>query len=135
MKRTLEQRGTAPKRHKTNPSPKHFECPEGNAFLHINKARDKIRVLLDSGSNLFLLNKETPLKLNIPYEIRKEQLEITNLQGRNFLLRRKIPYTLNHARNRSQWTDKPDIMQNSNSGRIRFDHNIRIVAPRTSDQQ
>ena len=81
MKRTLEQRGPAPKRRAIKPSPKHYECPEGNAFLHIDETRHKIRVLLDSGSNIFLLNKETARKLEIPYEIRKEPLEITTFTG------------------------------------------------------
>ena len=83
MKRTLEQRGTAPKRtQKTpKPSPRHYECPEGNAFIYIADKCHKIRVLLDSGSNIFLLNQQTARKLKVPYETRKVPLRITAFNG------------------------------------------------------
>ena len=79
MKRTLEQMGPAPKRaqqiHK--PIPRHYECPEGNASIYIADKRHRIRVLLDSGSNTFLLNQQTTRKIKVPYETRKIPLKIT----------------------------------------------------------
>ena len=83
MKRTLEQKGPAPKRtQKTlKPSPRHYECPEGNAFIYIADKRHKIRVLLDSGSNIFLLNQQTARKIKVPYETRKIPLKITAFNG------------------------------------------------------
>ena len=58
MKRKREQRGPAPKRTQNllNPSPRHYECPEREAFIYIAEEHNEIRVLLDSGSNIFLLN-------------------------------------------------------------------------------
>ena len=84
MKRTLEQRGPAPKRAQpsTQPSPRHYECPEGNAFIYIADKRHKIRVLLDSGSNIFLLNQQTARKIRVPYETRKIPLKITAFNGK-----------------------------------------------------
>ena len=38
------------------PKPKRYDCREGNAFIEVGGRRIKIRVLLDSGSNIFLLN-------------------------------------------------------------------------------
>ena len=83
MKRTLEQRGPVPKRtQKTlKPSPRHYECPEGNALIYIADKRHKIRVLLDSGSNIFLLNQQTALKLKVSYETRQVPLKITAING------------------------------------------------------
>ena len=84
MKRTLEQRGPAPKRTpKTpKPSPRHYECPEEDAFIYIADKRHKIRVLLDSGSNIFLLNQQTARKIiKVPYETRKIPLKITAFNG------------------------------------------------------
>ena len=77
MKRIYETRGPASMRTKTRPCPKHYYCPEGTAFLFISDKRHKIRVLLDSGSNIFLLNKKTTQALNVPYEIRENPLQIT----------------------------------------------------------
>ena len=47
MKGTLEQRGPAPKpTHKLpKPTPRHYEWPEGDAFIYIAHKRHKIRVL------------------------------------------------------------------------------------------
>ena len=83
MKRTLEQRGPAPKRiHKIpKPSPRHYECPEGDAFIYIADKRHKIRVLFHSGSNIFLLNQQTARKIKVPYETRKIPLKITAFNG------------------------------------------------------
>ena len=83
MKRTLEQRGPAPKRtQKTpKPSPQHYECPEGDAFIYIAEKRHKIPVLLDSGSNIFLLNQQTARNIKVPYETRTIPFKITSFNG------------------------------------------------------
>jgi len=81
MKRVYETRGPAPKRTKIKPNPQHYECPEGNAILVISEQRHKIRVLLDSGSNIFLLNQNTARTLKVPYEIRENPLKITAFNG------------------------------------------------------
>jgi len=36
--------------------PKHYACLEGKAFIEIKKRKHTINVLLDSGSNIFLMN-------------------------------------------------------------------------------
>jgi len=38
--------------------PKHYACPEGKAFIEIKEPKHAINVLLDSGSNIFLLNQD-----------------------------------------------------------------------------
>ena len=83
MKRTLEQRGPAPKRAQTStqPSPRHYECPEGNAFIYIAEKRHKIRGLLDSRSNIFLLNQQTARRIKVPYETRKIPLKVAAFNG------------------------------------------------------
>ena len=69
--------GPVPKRTKLKPSPKHYNCPEGSTFRFVSDKRHRIRVLLDSGSNIFLLNQKTALSLKTPYEIRETPLQIT----------------------------------------------------------
>ena len=81
MKRSYEIRGPAPKRTKLKPSPKHYDCPEGTAFLFVSDKRHKIKVLLDSGANIFLLNQKTARSLKIPYEVRETPLQITAFNG------------------------------------------------------
>ena len=81
MKRNYEIRGPAPKRTKLKPSPRHYDCPEGSAFLFVSDKRHKIKVLLDSGSNIFLLNQKTARSLKIHYEIRETALQITAFNG------------------------------------------------------
>jgi len=77
MNKGHETRGPQPKRTKPNPSPEHYECPEGNVFIVISDKRHKIKVLLDSGSNKFLLNQNTAGTLKVPYNIRENPLKIT----------------------------------------------------------
>jgi len=77
MKRVYETRGQGPKRIKHKPNPQHYECPEGNAFLVIRDNWHKSKVLLDSGSNIFLLYQNTARTLKVPYEIRENALKIT----------------------------------------------------------
>ena len=81
MKRSYEIRGPAPKQTKIKPSPKHYDSPEGSAFLFVSDKQHKIRVLLDSGSNIFLLNQRTARTLKIPYEIRETPLQIPAFNG------------------------------------------------------
>jgi len=81
MKRVYETRGPGPKRTKIKPNPQHYECPEGNAILVISDKRHKIRVLLGTGSYLFLLNQNTARTLKVPYEIRDNTLKITAFNG------------------------------------------------------
>ena len=83
MKRTLEQRGPAPNRtHKIlKPSSRHYECREGDPFIYIADKRHEIRVLLDSGSKIFLLNQQTERQIRVPYETRKIPLKITAFNG------------------------------------------------------
>jgi len=81
MKRVYETRGPGPKRRKIKANPQHYECPEGNGILVISDKRHKIRVLLDSGSNIFLLNQNTARTLKVPYEIRENPLKITAFNG------------------------------------------------------
>jgi len=40
------------------PIPKHYECQQDWAYLETGGNRIRIRVLLDSGSNIFLLNEK-----------------------------------------------------------------------------
>jgi len=81
MKGVYETRGPGPKRREIKPNPQHYECPEGNAILVISDKRHKIRVLLDSGSNIFLLNQNTAHTLKVPYEIRENPRKITAFNG------------------------------------------------------
>jgi len=81
MKRVYETRGPGPKRTKYKPNPQHYECPEGNAILVISERRHKIRVLLDSGSNIFLLNQNSARTLKVPYEIRENQRKMSAVNG------------------------------------------------------
>jgi len=81
MKRAYETHGPGPKRIKYKPNPQHYKCPEGNTILVISDNRHKIRVLLDSGFNIFLLNQNTARTLKVPYEIRENPLKITAFNG------------------------------------------------------
>jgi len=57
--------------------PKHYACPEGKAFIELNGRKHVISVLLDSGSNIFLMNQKTAQRLEIPTEARDSALKIT----------------------------------------------------------
>src|SRR5205807_6146359 len=63
------------------PHPKRYECPEGNAIIETGGRRIKIRVLLDSGSNIFLLNTKLVREANIPYTTTPMAVEIKGLDG------------------------------------------------------
>ena len=77
MKRSYEIRGPVPKRTKLKRSPKYYDCPEGSAFLFVSDKRHKIKVLLDSRSNILLHNQKTARSLKIPYEIRETLLQFS----------------------------------------------------------
>src|SRR5207237_1005821 len=61
--------------------PKRYDCPEDNAFIEVGVRRIKIRVLLDSGSNIFLLNTKLVREANIPYTTRPTAVEIRGFDG------------------------------------------------------
>jgi len=81
MKRAYETRGPGPKQtnYKLNPQPD--QSPEGNTILVISDKWHEIRVLLDSGSNIILLNQNTARTLKVPYEIREKRIKITAFKG------------------------------------------------------
>jgi len=81
MKGAYETRGPSPKRTKYKPDAEHYECPEGTAILVISDKRHKIRLLLDSGSNIFLQNRNTGRTLKVLYEISENPLKITAFKG------------------------------------------------------
>jgi len=49
---------------------KHYACPEGKAFIEIKGRKRLINVLLDSGSNSFLMSQNTAQRVEIPTEAR-----------------------------------------------------------------
>jgi len=61
--------------------PKHYACPEGKAFMEIKGRKHAINLLLDSGSNLFLVNQNTAQPLEIPTEARDSPLKSTTFYG------------------------------------------------------
>jgi len=81
MKRAYETQGPGPKQRKCKPNPQHYECREGHAILVISDKWHKIRVLLDTGSNIFLLNQNTARTLKVPHEIREDTVKIPAFNG------------------------------------------------------
>ena len=67
----------------TKPKPKHYDCPEGYAYFETIKGRTRVRILLDSGSNIFFINQNLVKNLHIPYETRKTALPILTFEGTN----------------------------------------------------
>ena len=63
------------------PKPLHYDCPKGPAYIEAAGKRIRIRVLLDSGSNIFLINKDLVEHFNIPYETRQKALNILAFDG------------------------------------------------------
>jgi len=61
--------------------PKHYACPEGKACIEIKGRKHPINVLLDSGSNIFLMNQDTARQLEIPTNARNSPLKITTFDG------------------------------------------------------
>ena len=62
--------------------PKHYACAEGKAFSEIRGQKEGIKVLLDSGSYIFLMNRDTARPLDIPTEARDSRLKITTFDNK-----------------------------------------------------
>jgi len=60
---------------------KHYTCPEGKAFIELEGRKHAISVLLDSGSNISLMNQQTSRRREIPTEARDFLLKITTFNG------------------------------------------------------
>ena len=67
----------------TKAKPNHYNCPEGYAYVETIKGPTRVRVLLDSGSNIFLTNQNLVKNLHIPYETRQRALLILTFEGTN----------------------------------------------------
>jgi len=81
LKRKLPQKlPEGKKRMAHRPKPTHYDCPEGHAHIETITGRSKIHVLLDSGSNIFLINQKLVTKLQIPYETRQQALPILTFE-------------------------------------------------------
>ena len=90
QKRKLHQTFPSGKQLKNSkPKPKHYDCPEGYAFIETVTGRTSIRVLLDLGSNIFLINQNQVKNLQIPYETRQTALPILTFEGSNAAYRGK----------------------------------------------
>jgi len=61
--------------------PKHYACPVGKAFIELNGRKHAISVLLDSGSNIFLMNQDTARRPEIMTEARDLPLKMTSFNG------------------------------------------------------
>jgi len=58
------------------PKHAHYDYPEGPAYNEAARKRIGIRVVLDSGSKIFLINKDLVKHFDIPYETRQKALTI-----------------------------------------------------------
>ena len=67
----------------TKPKPKHYDCPEGYAHVETIKGRTWVSVILDPGSNIFLINQNLVKNLHIQYETRQTALPILTFEGTN----------------------------------------------------
>ena len=61
--------------------PQRYDCPEGYAHIYILGKRYRIPVLLDSGSNIFLINEQLVKDLHIPYHSRADAVRIQGFTG------------------------------------------------------
>jgi len=61
--------------------PQRYDCPEGHAHIYILGKRYRIPVLLDSGSNIFLINEQLVNDLHIPYHSRADAVQIQGFTG------------------------------------------------------
>ena len=61
--------------------PQHYQYPEEHAHIYVLGNRYRIPVLLDSGSNIFLINETLVHDLNIPYESRSDTIPIQGFTG------------------------------------------------------
>jgi len=85
-KRVKRQLQLRPKRmdHQAGPriqEPERYNCPEGHAHIYILGKRYRIPVLLDSGSNIFLINEQLVEDLHIPYHSRTDAVQIQGFTG------------------------------------------------------
>ena len=64
------------------PKPIHYDCPEGPTYIEAAGKRIRIRVLLDSGSNIFVINQDLVDHFNILYETRQKTLNILVFDGK-----------------------------------------------------
>jgi len=62
--------------------PKHYAGPERKGFIELKGRKHAISVLLDSGSNMFLMNQKTARRPEIPTEARDSPLKITTFDGK-----------------------------------------------------
>jgi len=72
------------------PISKHYECPQGWAYLETGGTRLQIRLLLDSGSNIFLLNEKLVHQFEIPYEVPQKAIDMVAFDGVDILGRKKV---------------------------------------------
>ena len=102
-KRKLHQTLRVGKRLKHSiPKPKHYDCLEGYAYIEAITGRTRIRVLFDSGINIFFINQNLVKNLHIPYETRETALPILTFEGTNASYRGKrftYPILLEIGRN------------------------------------
>ena len=61
--------------------PERYDCREGHAHIYILGKRYRIPVLLDSGSNIFLINEQLVKDLHIPYHSRADAVQIQGFTG------------------------------------------------------
>jgi len=61
--------------------PERYNCPEGHAHIYILGKRYQIPDLLDSGSNIFLINEQLVEDLHIPYHSRTHAVHIQGFTG------------------------------------------------------
>jgi len=78
MKRFLQDQSESSRPVK---KPKHYACPEGKTFIELNGRKHVLSILLDSGSNIFLMNQKTAQRLEIPTDARDSALKITMFDG------------------------------------------------------
>src|ERR1700712_4728949 len=74
------------------PKPTHYDCPEGTAYIEAAGKRIRIQVLLNSGSNIFVINRDLVDHFHIPYETRQKALKHTSVRWRSQRLRRETFY-------------------------------------------
>jgi len=61
--------------------PQRYDCPEEHPHIYILGKRYRIPVLLDSGSNIFLINEQLVKDLHISYHSRADAVQIQGFTG------------------------------------------------------
>jgi len=108
--------------------PKPYACPEKKAFFELKGGKHAISVLLDSGSNIFLMNQNTARALEIPAEAPDSQLKITTLDVETAPTRGIFythPILLEISANRHRSMISCEI---ANAGRHLLNHILWVVA-------